>query len=584
MAIDAALFSNTKCYFFAGDRFIRVTRGATNSGTVDAGYPKGISEWGWGAFGQNGIDAALYSRSKCYFFAGNSYIRVTRDDIGPGTVDAGYPKDISEWGWGDFGQNGTTTVRTRRNIFSLESETAGDPWHPVILAYAKAVNVLRQRSDADVNDPTGWVYQAQVHGMVPNPVDGFRNKCQHFGWFFLPWHRMYIYQFESIVRSVIQGLNDVDDETKANWALPYWDYTKGENSRRLPETFRATELADTGEPNPLFDATRIADVNDGVPLPDDIDRDYRTALKPRAFTGATEFGGALTGENHRFEDPNAAGGPLEGSPHGFVHNQTGGNMAQFETAALDPIFWLHHANVDRIWDVWRGLGGGRKNPTDNRWLNAIRFKFHDASGAETNMTVDATLDSGPQLGYVYEDISGPVGPLGAREMRPEPDNPPQLIGATEHAVQLTGETADVSVELTPPAGPLAARPPARVYLRLEDITYDVRPGVSYAVYLNVPDNDEATPDDHYVGMASMFGVPARNDQDNDHAGMRLIFDITDLYERLRDAGLWSDTARVRLVPVYVVNPAGRAPRTGGAPGTEQEPGAVNVGQVGVFFQ
>ena len=119
---------------------------------------------------------------------------------------------------------------------------------------------------------------------------------------------------------------------------------------------------------------------------------------------------------------------------------------------------------------------------------------------------------------------------------------------------------------------------------MEDIAYEVRPGVSYAVYLNVPDDDEGTPDDHYVGMASMFGVQPQNDSSNDHAGMRLIFDVTDLYERLRDAGLWSDTARVRLVPVYVVNPAARGPRRGGAPGTEQEPGIVNVGQVSVFFQ
>ena len=46
-----------------------------------------------------GIDAALYSGSKCYFFDGNRYIRVTRGDTGAGTVDAGYPKDISIWGW-----------------------------------------------------------------------------------------------------------------------------------------------------------------------------------------------------------------------------------------------------------------------------------------------------------------------------------------------------------------------------------------------------------------------------------------------------------------------------------------------------
>jgi hypothetical protein len=104
--IDAALYSGSKCYFFSGDQYIRVTRGDTGPGTIDAGYPAHISNWKWGEFGKNGIDAALYSGSKCYFFSGDQYIRVTRGDTGPGTIDAGYPAHISNWKWGEFGKNG----------------------------------------------------------------------------------------------------------------------------------------------------------------------------------------------------------------------------------------------------------------------------------------------------------------------------------------------------------------------------------------------------------------------------------------------------------------------------------------------
>jgi hypothetical protein len=93
------LYSGSKCYFFSGKQYIRVTRGDTGPGTVDPGYPQPISNWGWGTFGQKGIDAALYSGSKCYFFSGNQYIRVTRGDVGPGTVDPGYPRHISTWTW-----------------------------------------------------------------------------------------------------------------------------------------------------------------------------------------------------------------------------------------------------------------------------------------------------------------------------------------------------------------------------------------------------------------------------------------------------------------------------------------------------
>ena len=106
MGISAALFSGSKCYFFDGARYIRVTRGDEGPGTVDAGYPKPIAQWGWPAgFGQQGIDAALYAGSKCYFFDGNRYIRVSRGETGTGTVDAGYPKPITTWAWpGGFGQ------------------------------------------------------------------------------------------------------------------------------------------------------------------------------------------------------------------------------------------------------------------------------------------------------------------------------------------------------------------------------------------------------------------------------------------------------------------------------------------------
>jgi Hemopexin len=105
--IDAALYSGSKCYFFAGGEYIRVTRGVTGPGTIDPGYPRPIApNWGWGAFGANGIDAALYSNSKCYFFSGKEYICVTRGETGPGTVDAGYPRPISAWGWGSFGADG----------------------------------------------------------------------------------------------------------------------------------------------------------------------------------------------------------------------------------------------------------------------------------------------------------------------------------------------------------------------------------------------------------------------------------------------------------------------------------------------
>jgi len=77
---------------------------------VDAGYPAPISNWGWGEFGKDGIDAALNSGPVDYFFAGREYIRVTRGDTGAGRVDAGYPQPISVWGWNEFGEKGISSA------------------------------------------------------------------------------------------------------------------------------------------------------------------------------------------------------------------------------------------------------------------------------------------------------------------------------------------------------------------------------------------------------------------------------------------------------------------------------------------
>jgi tyrosinase len=49
--------------------------------------------------------------------------------------------------------------------------------------------------------------------------------------------------------------------------------------------------------------------------------------------------------------------------HNGVHDWVGGTMGLLETAAADPIFWMHHANIDRIWWQWQQSAQGTgKNP------------------------------------------------------------------------------------------------------------------------------------------------------------------------------------------------------------------------------
>jgi len=83
-------------------------------------------------------------------------------------------------------------------------------------------------------------------------------------------------------------------------------------------------------------------------------------------------------------------------------------MSKFWTAALDPIFWLHHANIDRLWEVWRNRDPSHQTPNDNTWRSQ-NFDFHDSTGQIASLTVVQVLDTtAVPLRYQYEDITDPL--------------------------------------------------------------------------------------------------------------------------------------------------------------------------------
>ncbi|MCB1506780.1 MAG: tyrosinase family protein [Hyphomicrobiaceae bacterium] len=98
---------------------------------------------------------------------------------------------------------------------------------------------------------------------------------------------------------------------------------------------------------------------------------------------------------------NAFSSSLEGNPHGTVHGAVGGEMGFVNSSARDPIFWLHHANIDRLWDVWVRLADGRQNPSATRTWAKQKHSF-DTTASKVMATADL-LDSRNQLGYIYDD-------------------------------------------------------------------------------------------------------------------------------------------------------------------------------------
>jgi tyrosinase len=509
-----------------------------------------------------------------------------------------------------------TQTLIRRDIWDLSDQ---DPWHPVIQAYASAIAVMQKVSVDDPADPTGWLYQAAVHAVPTGEQgDAYRDQCQHQSWYFLPWHRMYLVYFERIVRAKISTLATVADDVKQTWALPYWNYGRGGRYATLPPAFRA-EKTPSGAANPLYVAQRKPQVNAGYGLPTGIitakvalgDLPFSVDALPGMTAG---FGGPVTGWHHNPTNDGSFG-DLEQTPHNDVHVYIGGNrgfMTRFETAPRDPIFWLHHANLDRLWTVWLGeQNPQRSNPTESAWLDES-FKFHDEHGNSVSSTPGGVVDTVRDLGYSYEEAAPPpsrrvpvelarevdlarmsdVERIGAAPVR-VPAHPPELIGASEAPLTLAGERATVSLDISQPESPalrgvklfaLAPEPQHRTYLNVEGVSGDSNPGLSYGVYVNAPaSTDQNAPlEAHHVGNLSFFGLERSGDLDSDHSGapgLRHAYDITDLVSSLQAAGVWNpDKVSVTFEPLSLVPPEGHAELP------EEEVPTVKIGRVSIYVE
>jgi hypothetical protein len=486
--------------------------------------------------------------------------------------------------WHKWWVAGPPSSYVRREVWGLEATTTFDP---ITLAYAKAVRVMQARP---ASDPTSWAWQAAVHGtFAANLPGGNFNACQHQGWFFLSWHRMYLYFFERIVRKAV-----LDAGGPADFALLYWNYDRPFPSNTLPPAFRAPILPD-GTPNPLFIASprRSAGLMAGGQVPATA-TSSTAAMAQTAFSSqpmGTSFGGGRVGPA-QFA---GSTGALEFTPHNVMHPTIGGPpvnpcqgglMTDPRCAALDPNFWLHHANVDRLWNHWLTLGGGRANPTEAAWLDQS-FVFHDENGTQVTMSGADVVDTAAQLGYVYDAAALPSQEMMTLAATPPPSGPPELAAATEQPVELVG--APASVRLTVPGSARrlveeAGAEQGRVLVNVEDIEAEHDPGLAYAVYLTVPDDPD--PENRHIGNVSFFGIELMNDPDRAHdgpPGFPHTFDATNVVRALKEQHLWDPSAvTVTFDPIRILPPpGGDLPPEAQAEARAATP-PVRIGRVSLF--
>lgn len=444
-------------------------------------------------------------------------------------------------------------VRTRKDLYKLSGT-----WSDEILWYARGVSELKSRP---TSDRTSWTYLAAMHGIDPNgwvtegiipsltalpPVgeqDVLFNQCQHAGWFFLPWHRGYLAAFESILAAWIAA----QPNGPADWALPYWNYLgSGAAARDIPAEFLDANLPD-GSPNPLLAPRGGTPVLGPQPwLPRDITLDAQTTVMPyTAAPGTTGYGGAISGFANEGDLP----GAVELNPHNIVHVMIGGLgmgapvgwMSDPSYAALDPIFWLHHCNIDRFWAA-RLSNPGSDQEGSTAWRNGPfprQFRMPDPQGGLFVFVPGETLPGGP-LTPSYDDLSDGTGipvviAAGGQALPASlstgPSGTSSLVGANDRSLIVSAAPARTSVRLEAgqavPAALGAA--PERYYLNLEGVR-----GAAVSGVLNVAIDAGQTDAASVSETVVLFGLARASATEGHQAGngLSVAIDITDLVGQL----------------------------------------------------
>jgi tyrosinase len=413
------------------------------------------------------------------------------------------------------------TAVTRYNAYTAEGKR-------MLGLYATGVRVMKARSGTNgVGDPTGWSFWWYTH-WVPGPRDNVekdriiatlpasQRRTAQIMWndclnhnpatstadqsFFLPWHRMYIYFFEQMVRAACGD---------PSFTLPYWNYL-GSGQGALPPEF-------LDRSSPLYETNRDPASNAGQPRTAGVD--YSCLLNPYF---------------HRVNAPNMSN-LLNNNPHGAIHDNIGNStgMGNVPYAARDPIFFLHHSNVDRLWASWNRAG--YQNPdNDTHWTDRS-FEMVSTNGSLVSRKVGEFSSIAP-LGYTYQEFE-PVAPASAKLTASAEPATPTLVTAVA-ALGRLGERKKAKLKSAAGQGLKALAAANYYYLKLGGLSADAATETNYGVYLAPANDANPTADKYLVGHVSFFDVAgARPMKGMTHPPEDIYFDVTTLVKALGTADL-----------------------------------------------
>jgi hypothetical protein len=412
-----------------------------------------------------------------------------------------------------FGQDKRVTKYIRKNANTPEAQ-----------ADLKAMDVaFKKMREMGCDLGQAWYYQGAIHN-IPDIINGKNALCEKYqtskdklwAWGdcthkksdaaslnFLLWHRMYTWYLEKIVRE----LSGKDD-----FAIPYWNYgSKDGKDNFMPEQIR-------NKSGSLFAPARYSILNNGQSiLPDQVDQ-IQLALG-ELQTNPSFAGTAGFSKN------------LEGSPHGYMHDLIGGEyanptesyfneiyqlenysglMANVPSAGFDPVFWLHHSMIDRIWESWDLSSYGQRPTLEELKANPWTYEFIAPNGDHITYTMEEMYSMIFNLDYKYDNLlygSSETPALAAKEPMAKSsitfqDGKQEIVWeqkvgkilaeVTSHKV--TGTSAKSTNKV------FKSEANSRLVLNLDVVVYK-EPKDYYTVYLRYPGKQ-----DQYVGTMTFFGV------------------------------------------------------------------------------
>ncbi|KAK9150053.1 hypothetical protein Syun_008362 [Stephania yunnanensis] len=401
-----------------------------------------------------------------------------------------------------------------------------------IAKYSKAIAMMKALPN---NDPRNFTQQANIHcAYCDGAFDqvGFPNiEIQvHNSWLFFPWHRFYLYFNERILGKLI------GDPT---FALPYWNWD-APSGMSIPSMY-------TNPSSPLYD--KLRDEKHQPPTLVDLDFNATDSTIPneqqiqsnltimyRQVVSNGKTAQLFLGMPYRAGDqPDPGAGSLENVPHNPVHFWTGDrnqpnreDMGTFYSAARDPIFFAHHSNVDRMWMIWRRLGGMRRDFTDPDWLNAS-FLFYDENAQLVRVKVRDCLDPSA-MRYKYQEVDIPWLKTKPTPKSPKGTKPSQQLkkkSITDGFPISLNKVVQVTVKRPKQGRTQKEKQEEEEVLVIEGIELNGDTAVKFDVYVN--DDDESARPDKSEFAGSFVNVPHKHEK---KVKTTLRLGITDLLEDL----------------------------------------------------